>query len=94
MSEQGDNFAMRHRARRAALLADLLREHWDTLSWDGSTDHPSLPDAAAALSDQAWANAAAELTKRTGKSFHPPSDITRQIVIGLLSMPEMKALRF
>ena len=85
-------FALRHQARRAALLADLLREHWNLLGWGEGFDHGDLPTEASRMSDEAWANAAAEIERRTGAPFKVPSDTTKAITIGLLSAPELKGL--
>ena len=80
-------FAMRARARRASLLADVLRRKWDEMDDDlyfaAGLD---LPDAAAALSDDAWQNAASEA------GITVPSEITRNMVIGLLSVPSLQGL--
>ncbi len=85
-------FALRHQARRAALLADLLREHWTLLGWGEDVDDKALPDFVALMRDEAWANAAAQIEERTGEPFRPPSDTTKAITIGLLSAPELKGL--
>ncbi len=91
--EPSESFALRHQARRASALADLLREKWDAMDEDlYCAAGMDLPDAAAALSDQGWANAADELADRTGKGFRPPSDTTRAITIGLLSAPTTRGL--
>lgn len=94
MSDEQNSFAMRHRARRAALLADLLREQWDGLGdeWAQVLAHMDLPEAAARLSEQGWINATDEIARRTGEPFRPPSETTKAITIGLLSAPALRGL--
>ena len=84
-----DQFALRHQARRAKQLAAVLRVKWEDVEDNFGMD---LADAAARLSDEGWANAAAEVERLTGKPFRTPSETTRQICIGLLSMPELSGL--
>jgi len=84
-----ESFAMRHRGKRAALLAGVLREQWavkvERARWD---DHDPDPDPmelariASDMTEQAWAGAA-ELAGIT-----VPSETTRAICIGLLLAPE------
>lgn len=82
-----NNFQLRHQARRAALLAAELRRQWDYLDLEEKGGF-LLGEAAARLSDEGWINAADKVAEATGKPFHPPSETTKQITIGMLSVPE------
>ena len=84
-------FALRHQARRAAILAAQLRRMWDTLL-DEERGEFLLGEAAARLSDEAWINLADTVAVQTGKPFHPPSETTKAITVGLLSVPELMGL--
>ncbi len=83
------NHELRHQARRAKQLAELLRAKWEGVEETYGMD---LYDAAVRLSDEAWEGYAAELTELTGKEFRPPSETTKQICIGYLSVPSLEGL--
>ena len=97
MSDQDrTSFALRHQARRAALLADLLREIWDTPDEDfrvlADEMGLTLMEAAILIEDVAWSDLAGLIAERTGAPFRPPSETTKAITIGLLSAPDLKGL--
>jgi hypothetical protein len=73
-----DDFAMRHRARRAAQLAETVRRTYEALDDTSST----VVALAERLTEEQWETVAAI----TG--IRPPSEITKNLVIGLLSVPE------
>ena len=80
MADDTENgFAMRHRARRAALLVEVLHE------W-ARAEQRDVVDLAVALYDADWIRAAEEA------GITAPSDITRNIAIGLLSVPALQGL--
>lgn len=87
---EANSYAMRHRARRAVALAEVLRQQWAAIGLDPrDISDPSgmdLADAAAAMSEAGWANAA----EVAGISM--PSEITRAITIGLLSAPKLEGI--
>jgi hypothetical protein len=84
-------FQLRHQARRAALLAAQLRRMWDVLLEEDKGEF-LIGEAAARMSDEAWINIADTVAIQTGKPFHPPSETTKAICIGLLSVPELIGL--
>lgn len=84
-------FALRHQARRAAQLATTLRRMWSFLD-DDEKGGFLIGEAAARLSDEGWINLADTVSVETGVPFHPPSETTKAICIGLLSVPELTGL--
>jgi hypothetical protein len=95
VSDEPNSFALRHQARRAAALADLLHEIWDSgEEFRILADEMglALPDAASLIEGIAWSDLAGLIAERTGEPFRPPSDTTKAITIGLLSAPALKGL--
>lgn len=92
MSDQDRRqFQLRHQARRAALMAATLRRMWAYLD-DGEKGGYLIGEAAARLSDEGWINLADTVALDTGAPFHPPSETTKAICIGLLSVPDLMGL--
>lgn len=91
MSDEQNSFALRHQARRAALMASTLRRMWSALLIEERGEF-LLGEAAAAMSDEGWIDLADTVALDTGKPFHPPSETTKAICIGLLSVPDLMGL--
>lgn len=86
-TDTANSFAMRHRARRAALLAAEIRRLAETYGYAGQE-----VAAAERMDDRLWARVALSIAERAGEPFKTPSEITRQICIGLLLMPDLEGV--
>jgi len=89
VADDQNSYAMRHRARRAAQLAAYVRR---TAEEGGMRDAALIAAVAAHMADEGWQWAAAGVAVETGAPFKAPSETTKQMCIGLLSMPSLEGL--
>jgi len=88
VSDDQSSYAMRHRARRAAQLAAVIRR-----SAEAQELHDvDLSAFAERMGPEGWALVSECVFIETGVPFKAPSEITKQMCIGLLSMPAVEGL--